>query len=79
MSEKMSHIYQCDNCKKEVDVGFKGFPNEWIKVKLETTSGMCIYHSIQLCGECGIGSDGDKRTSTMCKFFKIFKTGQVLK
>ena len=52
MSEKMNHIFICDNCKKEEDVGFGSFPKTWNKFSLKTTNGYAYDESFIFCGDC---------------------------
>lgn len=54
MSETQEHIYTCDNCGKKEDVGFSvSNPRDWSRVEIKTTSGICLYASVDLCDKCG--------------------------
>ena len=71
MSEKMNHIYTCDSCNAETDVGFKGFPSDWIEVKMETTNGRMIFYEIQLCPKCAFPEEREERASLLVRMFNL--------
>ena len=88
MSEKMSHVYVCDVCGKEDEVGFKlGLPDNWTLCELRTKTGVSLYKDALLCGYCGYMERRDTTVSNpestiskllrKCGLFKNINNNQL--
>ena len=81
MSESMKHIFECDNCHKVEDIGYKsGLPRDWSRIKYETTDGVCIYEKVDICNDCGYDKgfhstprNKEKNKNMMLKFLSKVK------